>query len=77
MSEVVLDDETLRADAVISNVDRQATLGWLGEKFDAAPSLSYFTLQWGLRKPLPKVSHHTLVVPEHWQEGFEQLYRKR
>lgn len=77
VSEVVLDDETLRADAVISNVDRQATLGWLGEKFDAAPSLSYFTLQWGLRKPLPKVSHHTLVVPEHWQEGFEQLYRKR
>lgn len=78
LTSIVLDTgERISADAVISNVDRFTTGTWLGKSFDAAPSLSYYTLQWGLKTRPEGLAHHTLLVPEQFEKGFEQLYRDR
>lgn len=66
-----------RADAVIANVDRFRVAEWLGRTIDLAPSFSYFTLHWGLRRDPGGLSHHTLLVPRSFERGFEQLYRDR
>lgn len=62
------------ADAVISNVDRTTTRSWLGIRSSATPSFSYFTVHWGIRKVLPGLGHHTLLVPGSFAQGFEELY---
>jgi phytoene desaturase len=73
---IILDSgERLEAETVISNVDRLTTRSWLGHTVDWKPSLSYFTVHWGIKKRLPGLSHHTLLVPDAFQSGFEQLYR--
>jgi phytoene dehydrogenase-like protein len=69
--------EKIEADAVISNVDRLTTRSWLGHGVDWPPSLSYYTIHWGLDRPLREVRHHTLLVPRSFEKGFEQLYRER
>lgn len=76
---VHLDGETILADAVISNVDRLTVEGMLGTPPvpGLKPSLSYFTVHWGLRKRLSGLEHHTLVIPKDFEMGFEALYRRR
>jgi len=69
--------EVVPAEAVISNVDRDATRSLLGHRQDVAPSLSYFTVHWGVRRRLEGLSHHTLLVPKDFESGFEALYRRR
>jgi phytoene desaturase len=69
--------ERVEADAFISNVDRMTTRSWLGHPADVLPSLSYFTLHWGLRDRISGLSHHTLLVPKDFERGFEDLYRRR
>lgn len=67
----------IEADAVVCNVDRLTVAGWLGRATEARPSLSYFTLHWGVRRRLTGLGHHTLWVPERFEPGFEELYRGR
>lgn len=70
--------ETIAADAFISNADR-FTFGakFLAREVQGEPSLSYFTLHLGVRRELPEILHHTLVVPNKWEEGFQDLYLKQ
>jgi phytoene desaturase len=69
--------ERHEADAVISNVDRITTRSWLGIKPNLRPSFSYFTVQWGIRRRIPGLSHHTLLIPTDFQKGFADLYERR
>lgn len=71
------DGRTIRADAFICNVDRFTARRWLGHDIDWRPSLSYFTVHWGLRRSMPELKHHTLLVPKAFERGFEALYRDR
>ena len=41
------------------------------------PSFSYFTAHWGVRRRMTGFSHHTLLIPKNFEQGFEQLYGKR
>ncbi|MCG9896004.1 MAG: phytoene desaturase family protein [Fimbriimonadaceae bacterium] len=65
------------ADAFIANADRHSFGRLLGRPEPRKPSFSYFTLHWGIRKPLPQLSHHTLLIPTGWEPGFVELYRDR
>ncbi|HRF59764.1 MAG TPA: phytoene desaturase family protein [Fimbriimonadaceae bacterium] len=67
--------ETFEADAIVANVDRFTVDGWLGVTHSEPPSLSYFTLQWGVSRDVPGLSHHTLLVPKDFERGFDELYR--
>lgn len=67
--------DRISSDTIISNLDRSAVRGWLGEHHDWPPSLSYFTVHWGIRRRLEGLSHHTLLVPRDFEKGFEDLYR--
>lgn len=64
-------------DSVISNLDRFTTAKWLGRVHTEAPSFSYFTLHWGIKRPIEGLEHHTLFVPTQFERGFERLYRDR
>lgn len=68
--------ERVAADAVICNVDRFTAGAWLGHPCQLEPSYSYFTLQWGLRRKMPDLRHHCLLIPSAFEEGFESLYRR-
>ncbi len=69
--------EVVESECFISNVDRLTTRQWLGHKVDWKPSLSYFTLHWGIKRRLQGLSHHTLLVPVGYESGFEDLYRRQ
>lgn len=69
--------EAVEADAVVANADRLQVHRWLGRPTNQRPSLSYFTLHWGARAELPGLSHHTLLIPQNFEKGFEGLYRRR
>ncbi len=69
--------ETIEADAFVMNADRLQVAGWLGRPTDVPPSLSYFTVHWGVQAELGGLEHHTLLVPKDFQAGFESLYRRR
>lgn len=69
--------ESVEADAFVMNADRLQVEGWLGRPTDVPPSLSYFTVHWGVRAELKGLEHHTLLVPKEFQAGFEALYRRR
>ena len=69
--------ETIDADAYVMNADRLQVEGWLGRPTDVPPSLSYFTVHWGIGAELPGLEHHTLLVPKDFEAGFEALYRRR
>lgn len=69
--------EKIEADAILSNLDRTTFGGMLGRKDRPSPSLSYFTLHWGLERKPEGLTHHTLVVPPNFESGFEHLYRQR
>lgn len=66
----------IACDAVISNVDRFTTGKWLSRVYDLKPSLSYFTVHWGINRRIPGLSHHTLLIPKDFETGFESLYRR-
>jgi phytoene desaturase len=69
--------ERIEADAFISNVDRTTFGRMLRRSESPRPSLSYFTLHWGLRRRPEGLAHHTLVVPADFEAGFAHLYRDR
>ena len=69
--------ETIECDSVISNVDRLTAGTWLGRISDATPSLSYFTVHWGLRQKFEHAAHHVLVIPDDFESGFDELYRRQ
>jgi phytoene desaturase len=69
--------ETISCDALISNVDRTTTRQWLNIHPTCAPSFSYFTAHWGVKRPLSGLAHHVLLVPKSFERGFEQLYNER
>lgn len=71
------DGSTESASAVIANVDRFTVAGWLGRRIHARPSLSYFTVTWGIRRTWPNLAHHMLIVPRSYENAFELLYRRR
>jgi len=58
-------------------VDPNTAAIWLGRTESRAPSLSYFTLHFGIRARFPELRHHTLLVPRDFERGFEALYRER
>lgn len=62
--------EILQADGVICNLDKLTATG----ETHAEPSMSYFTLHWGLRCELSGLEHHTLLIPKDFERGFEKLY---
>jgi len=69
--------EVIEGEMFISNVDRSTTREWLGLNESSPPSLSYFTVHWGIKGKVPGLAHHTLVTPTDFEPGFEQLYRRR
>jgi phytoene desaturase len=71
------DGDVLEADAFISNIDKLTTRAMLGKQVDWRPSLSYFTVHWGVKRRIPGLSHHTLLVPKSFEAGFTHLYRER
>ncbi|HWD38783.1 MAG TPA: phytoene desaturase family protein [Fimbriimonas sp.] len=71
------EDGLLTADAFISNIDRLTTRGLLGAPSSAAPSFSYFTVHWGIRKGLRGLAHHNLLIPSDFGKGFEELYGEK
>jgi phytoene desaturase len=68
--------EEIRADAFISNIDPY-TFGRMEESPGKQPSYSYFTLHFGLKKQLDGLSHHTLLIPQNYLQGFDDLYTQR
>lgn len=69
--------ERIHAEAFVSNLDRVTFRSLMGKVVNWPPSFSYFTLHWGLRRKIPALRHHTLLVPQAFEGGFEQLYRAR
>lgn len=69
--------ETIQGDLFISNLDRSTARGMLGSADSRPPSLSYFTVHWGLKRRIEGLKHHTLLVPQDFERGFEALYRRR
>ncbi len=67
----------VEADAVACNRDRVSVGAWLGRPLPIRSSSSYWTLHWGLRRRVPGLSHHTLLVPADFEEGFRELYDER
>ena len=75
---VQTDDGTRHiADQIVANIDRLTAEKWLGRTSSPVPSLSYFTVHWGVRRRFPRAAHHVLVVPTDFETGFRQLYRER
>lgn len=74
---VLVSGEAIQADLVVSNRDRLQTEPWVRKAPSPRPSFSYFTQHYGFRLPAPALSHHTLLVPNDFETGFEELYEKR
>lgn len=69
--------EAIPADAVICNRDRISVSSWLGRPEPKRTSFSYCTQHWGIRKEMPGLLHHTLLIPADYQDGFHRLYEQR
>ena len=69
--------EEVVADAYIVAFDRFTAAAMLGEPETRAPSYSYFTVHYGLKERVERLSHHSLIVPEGFEAGFERLYDRR
>lgn len=67
------DGEILEADVVVCNLDKLTAAG----ESALEPSLSYFTLHYGIKQPIEGLEHHTLLIPKTFAEGFEALYAGR
>jgi phytoene desaturase len=78
LTEVHIEGSTaLKAEAVICAMDRYTFGPWLQRPEPQTPSYSYYTLHWGLKGERPEVEHHTLLIPNGFEEGFEELYQQR
>ncbi len=66
--------EAIGAEKVICTMDRLTFESLLGRTVKSEPSDSYFTVQWVLKRRLPGLSHHTLLVPQGFEEGFTRIY---
>ncbi len=71
------DGSTISGSHFICGADRLTCQKWLGREVSAAPSFSYFTVHWGLKKRWEWLRHHTLLIPKEFENGFEMLYRKK
>ncbi|MER3496993.1 MAG: hypothetical protein C4320_09720, partial [Armatimonadota bacterium] len=69
--------QEVEADAFVVAMDRFRAAEWLGEPETRRPSYSYFTVHYGVREELPQLAHHSLIVPEHFELGFDALYDRR
>jgi phytoene desaturase len=69
--------DAIEADAVVANADRLQVHKWLSRNTDIPPSLSYFTVHWGVRAEFTQLEHHTLLIPNEFEKGFADLYRRR
>jgi phytoene dehydrogenase-like protein len=69
--------EQISCDAVVSNLDRLTTEQMLQRPITAKPSFSYFTIHWGLETPFEGLAHHTLLIPNGFEQGFDLLYNHR
>ncbi|HEY0865727.1 MAG TPA: phytoene desaturase family protein [Fimbriimonas sp.] len=69
--------ERIEAEVFVSNVDHTTTKSWIRNVPDQEPSLSYFTVHWGFAGSTEGLQHHTLLVPASFEDGFDQLYRRR
>lgn len=65
--------ERLVADGVICNIDKLTAL----KQNEPTPSMSYFTLHYGVRGEVGNLDHHNLLVPRRFQDGFDALYSNR
>lgn len=65
--------EVVDAEKVICNIDKLTAT----KTKDIEPSMSYFTLHWGIKKELYGLDHHTLLIPQDFEQGFEELYGGR
>lgn len=63
-----------RFDAVVAAVDRLTIGEMLGRTETRAPSLSYSTVQLGLRLPKSGLPCHTLLIDKDFDEGYSSLY---
>lgn len=66
--------ERHEADSFVANIDRSTVRATIFSEPEPKPSYSYFTLHWGLPQRAESLAHHTLLVPEGFASGFEQLY---
>jgi phytoene desaturase len=71
------DQGEIQCDAVVSNIDRLTIEKQLGRVTPDRPSYSYFTIHWGINRELDHVEHHTLLIPDEFELGFEDLYNRR
>ncbi|RYG45520.1 phytoene desaturase [bacterium] len=69
--------ERHEAEAFVANVDRSTIRHRVFNEPLPRPSFSYFTLHWGLPRKLSNTQHHTLIVPERFEAGFDELYKER
>lgn len=69
--------EVISGSDFICNADRFTASAWFGEPETREPSYSYFTLHWGIRRRVAGLSHHTLVIPKKFEQGFKDLYEQR
>ncbi len=65
------------ADRYVFNWDRVSVEKWFGRNVPTKPSYSYFTMHWGIPNFQANLKHHTLVIPNSFQSGFDDLYRER
>ncbi len=66
----------IEAEQFVAGFDRVRARQLLGRDTEMTPSYSYFTVHWGVRRKMPELKHHTLLVPSTYQEGFVRLYEK-
>lgn len=71
------DQGEIECDAVVSNIDRLTIEKQLGRKTPERPSYSYFTVHWGVDQKLDEIDHHTLIIPDEFEQGFNDLYKSR
>lgn len=71
--------ERISGDSFISNRDRATVERELKKTREDGPkpSYSYFTLHLGVKRKVPLLHHHTLLIPRNFVGGFDELYSKR
>ncbi len=76
-SAVMVDGSIISGESFVRNVVRFTTREWLGIETDVAPSLSYFTVHWGIRRRLDGLRHHNLLGSHRLREGLRGVVSQR
>ena len=64
-----------QADIIVFAMDRLTVEErLLKREVKKTPSYSYFTLHFGLNRPLEGLAHHSLLLPSDFEAGFHDLY---